>query len=116
TAGPAQVVDLVFLEKEFNASGEFVGDLARASDHFLPIIGKTFQLQAELVGAMRDGVVELGVLEKSFGRDTAPVETGPPGAIILDAGDFFSELGGANCSDVSAGATTDDNKIVRCHE
>ena len=116
TAGAADVINFVLLEEKLDPPGELVGDLARAADHFFPVIGKAFDVQAELGGAVGKGVVELGVFEKRLRRDTAPVEAGAPGPVVLDAGDFFSELGGADCSDISAGAATNDNKIVRCHE
>ena len=35
-----------------------------------------------------------GVFEEGLGGDAAPVEAGAAGAIGLDAGDFFTELGG----------------------
>ena len=116
TAGAADVVDLVLLKEELDPAGELVGNLTRASDHFFPVIGETLNVQAELGGAVGEGVVELGIFEERLGRDTTPVEAGATGAIVLDTGDFFSELGGADCSDISAGAATNDNKIVRCHE
>ena len=116
TAGAADVVDLVLLEEELDPAGELVGDLTLTSDHFFPIIGKAFDVQAELGGTVGEGVVELGVLEERLRWDTAPVEAGPAGSIVLDTGDFFTELSCADCTDISAGAATNDNKIVRSHE
>ena len=50
--------------------------------------------------------------EQRLGRDAAPVQAGAAGAVGFDAGDFFTELGGADGGDVAGRAATDDNEIV----
>ncbi|MFT4547296.1 MAG: hypothetical protein ACI9MB_001242, partial [Verrucomicrobiales bacterium] len=69
----------------------------------------------ELVGLVLHDLVELGVAQQGFGRDAAPVEAGATGTVHLDTGDFFPELGGADCPDISCRATTDDDEIVFAH-
>ena len=106
------VIDLVLFEEKLNPSGKLLRNLAGSSDYFVPIIGNPFDLETELVRTMRESVVELCIFEKSLGRDATPVEAGAPGPVVLDAGYFLSKLSGADCSDVSAGAATNDNEIV----
>lgn len=91
-AEAADVVDFVFLEEEFDAAGEAVGDFARAADDGGPVVGDAFDFEAELGGAVGEGVVEFGVFEESLGGEASPVEAGSAGAVGFDAGDFFTEL------------------------
>ncbi len=106
------IVDLVLLEEEFDATGELSGNLARASDDLGPIVLEIVEAQSELPGIVLELVVEVGVFEKGFGWNTSPVEAGSTGALHLDAGDFLSELTGANRGDVASRASSDDDKIV----
>ncbi len=108
----ADVVDLVLFKEEFDAAGEFVGDLAGATDHGGPVVGKVIELQAELRRLLGQRLVDFGVLEERFGRDAAPVEAGAASAVDFDAGDFFAELGGADGGDVAGRAAADDDEIV----
>ena len=59
----AYVVDLVLLEEELDAAGEFVGDLAGAADNLAPIVFQAGDLQSEVGGVMADEGVEFGILE-----------------------------------------------------
>jgi len=88
-AGATDVVDLVLLEEELDAAAEFVGHLAAAANDFFPVEAQAFNLQTELRGAMRDGVVELGILQQGLGRDATPVQAGAAGAVVLNARDFL---------------------------
>ena len=106
------VIDLVLLEEKFDAAGQFLGNLARAFHHGAPVVGEAVDAEAELARLVSEGVVELGGLEQGLGRDAAPVEAGATGAVGFDAGDFFTELGGANGGDVAGRAAPNDNQIV----
>ena len=112
--GAAEVVDFVLLEEHLDAAGEFVDDAAAAADDFGPIEGKFVEGHAEVTGVLGHELVKFGVAEERFGRDAAPVEAGAAGAFHFDAGHLFSELGGADCADISGGSAADHDEIV-CH-
>jgi hypothetical protein len=57
-------------------------------------------------------MVEVSIFEEGFGRNATPVEAGSAGTLHFDTGDFFSKLASADGCDVSARATTDNDKIV----
>ena len=67
------------------------------------------------VGAMRQGVIELGVLEQRLGGNATPVEAGAAGAILFHAGDLLAKLRRANRADISGGSAADDNQIIIGH-
>jgi hypothetical protein len=60
-------------------------------------------------------MVEVGIFKEGFGGNAAPVEAGSAGALHFNTGHFFPKLTGTDGRDISAGATTDNDKIVR-HE
>jgi hypothetical protein len=55
---------------------------------------------------------QFSVAEKGFGGDAAPVQAGPSGAFLFDAGDFLSQLSGADGGHVSSWPASDDDEIV----
>ncbi len=112
TTGAADVIDLVLLKEKFDAAGQLIRYFAGTPDHFVPVVSKPFEMESELIGAMGQGVIKLGVLKKRLCRDTAPVEAGAAGAVILDTGNFLPELCGTNGTDITAGAAANDNEIV----
>ena len=112
SSNPADVIDLVLLEEELDASTQFVGDFAAAADDLAPVEAQAFHLQTELLGAMGDGVIELRIFQQSLGRNAAPVETRSTSAIHFDAGHFFAELSGANGTNVSGWSATNNNEVV----
>ena len=67
-----------------------------------PEIGRPFLEQME----------QLGILQKRFSGDASLIETCPPCPLLLDTGDFFSELGRADRSDIAGWAAADNHQIV----
>ena len=61
---------------------------------------------------MRHGVEKVGVLEKSLGGNTAPVEAGSARSLDLHTGDFLAQLPGPDSSHIAAGTTTNHHEIV----
>jgi hypothetical protein len=113
--GAAEVVDLVLLEEELDASGELVGNIAGTPDDLRPVVAEVVEAEAELGGLVAHGQIHVGVLDERLRGNAAPVETGPAGAVVLDAGDFLAELGGADGADIAGGSAADDDKVVGGH-
>ncbi|MEN9469998.1 MAG: hypothetical protein RL630_1731, partial [Verrucomicrobiota bacterium] len=97
----AMVIHLIFLKKHFDATREAVGDLAAATDDFVPLVGEPLDLQAEVAGVVLDRLVDLGVFEERLGGDAAPVQASAAGAVHFDHCHFFAELPCANCRDIA---------------
>lgn len=57
-------------------------------------------------------MIKLGIFQECLGRNASPIEAGAASPVSFDAGDFFSELGGANSSDVTGRSATNNNQIV----
>ena len=108
------VVDLVFLEEELDAAGEFVGDLAGTADHLIPVVLEAVDRESEILGMVRNGRVDLGILEQGLGRNAAPVKAGAAGALFFHHGNALAELGGADRADISGGSAADDDEVVGC--
>ena len=108
----ADVIDLVFLEKELDAGGVLVRDVAGAADDLGPVEGEFIKGKAEFAGVPGEEAVELGVAEEGFGGDAAPVEAGAAGAFFFDTCNFFAELRGTDGSDIAGRTAADHDKIV----
>src|SRR5262249_48815883 len=102
-------LDFVLLEEEFDALGVLVDDRLLAALPDLEVELDAADVDAELLGPT-DLFVDLGVLEKRLGRDAAAMRAcAPDERILLDDGDFHSELAGADAGDIAARAAADDD-------
>ena len=111
----ADVIHFVLLEKQLDAAGQLVGNLAAAADDLVPVELHPVHLQAEVVGVMSQELKDLRVLEQRLGGNAAPVETGAARAIHFHAGYFFPELPRANRSHISGRSAANDNQIIIGH-
>src|SRR4051812_22336791 len=106
-----EVIDLVFAEQELDSFGHLAGDAARAIHHLGEIETDVLGRDAEYV-AFLQGTKKLRALQQGLGRNTTPVEASAARALQLDAGDFFSELPGANRARIARRTAANDNQVV----
>jgi hypothetical protein len=57
-------------------------------------------------------MIELRISQKRLGRDAAPVETGPAGALFLNAGDLFPKLRRPDRTHIARRSAADNDEIV----
>ena len=57
-------------------------------------------------------MVKVRIFEKSLGGNASPVKAGSASALHFDTGYLFSKLTGPDGCNISAWATTDNDKIV----
>jgi hypothetical protein len=63
-----------------------------------------------LIIAFLKQLIKLGVPQKRFCWNAAPIETGAPCPLLLDAGNLLAKLSRANGSHVAGGSAADNNQ------
>ena len=72
-AEATDVVDFVFLEEKFDATGETVGNLAGAADDLRPVVVQIIKRETKCICFLCECLEELSILKQCFGRNTSPV-------------------------------------------
>ena len=113
-AAPLDPVDLVLLEQERDAAGQFRDRLQFFGQHLLQIELDAGQFDAEFFQRSRMGfVIEFRRVEHRLGRDTSDVETGAAKSLAaFHAGRFQAQLRRPDCRDIAARAGADYQKII----
>src|SRR3989338_553296 len=98
----------------FDALGIGIHRLADERDQFCEInVEMRINMDVEFMGFL-DLRGDVGRMDEHFRRDTAAVEARPAWPVLLEDGDFVSELGGRR-GDLGAAAGTDHNNIIFFH-
>ncbi len=114
TRRPLQPLDLVLLEQELDAAGQF---LDRGSLFAL----QRGEIELDLTGldpelcqrAMRGLVEQLRAMQQRLGGNAAQIEASPAQRLArLGAGDLEAQLRGADGGDIAAGSGADDEEVV----
>jgi len=112
--------DLVLLEQATDTAGQLGDDGVLAADHGRHVDGHALGGNAVHGEGMVGFFVEFGRAQQGLGRDAAHVQAGAAEArftlgigigIGFGTGGIETELGSANGSHVTAGATTDDEDV-----
>jgi hypothetical protein len=107
-----QEIDAILFEQELDTTRQSVGHFARATNHRRPVELKVIKREAKLLRPVSHRVVQFGVFQQCLGRDASPVQAGASGAICLNAGNFFSELGGTDPGNVAGRSASNNNQVV----
>src|SRR5580704_15145884 len=70
------------------------------------------EAESKISCALLQQLVKLGVPQKRFCGNAAPIETSAPGPFLLDTGNLLTKLSSANGSHVAGGSSADNNQVV----
>jgi len=115
-ADPIMGLDLVLAEQERHAFDVAFDTLILEPEHGRKVESRCSDFDAHFGKGMSGLVEQLGGVKHRLGRNAPDIETGAAeGFLLLDHRDLHTELRRANRTDVTAGASADDDEIVGGH-
>ena len=116
-AAAHDVVDLVFLEEEFDPFGQAFDGFVFLGHHLGDVDFQLAGLDAHPGEVFLRTAIKVRCVEEGFGGDTADIQAGTAQrAAGFDTGNLQPELSCADRAIVAAGAATDDDDVIGlCH-
>lgn len=112
-AGTLEVVDLVLLEQNLNTLGQTVDGGLLGLLELVKVDLDIRDLDTSLLGIVKNLVVKVGAVQESLGGNAANVQAGTTkGTTLLNAGGLKTKLSSLDGSDVTTGATADNDDIM----
>ena len=90
----------------------FLDDLILAGENRRPVDFHILHLETKLFRSL-EVIVDIGMVQKHFGRDAADVQACPAEKrVLFDDGGLQTPLRGPNRRNVSAGTTADNHQVI----